>query len=83
MSLPFLPDDFLKPRLLVPCSFGVASLSADAADEGGASDDASDDASESCTGAARADAAREGCTREGCLLSSPGEDDASESHEDA
>ena len=64
MCFPFLPD-FLKPRLLVPCSFGVASLSADAADEGVASDDASDDASESCTGAAREDRAREGCTREG------------------
>ena len=68
MSLPFLPDDFLKPRLLVPCSFGVASLSADAADEGGASgdededdafeshEDASEsDEDESCTGAVRAD----------------------------
>ena len=75
MSCPFLPD-FLEPRLLVPCFFGVASLSVDAADDddvaGDADEDgASDDASESCTGAARADAARadaarKGCTREGC-----------------
>ena len=69
MSCPFLPD-FLEPRLLVPCFFGVASLSVDAADDddvaGDADEDgASDDASESCTGAARADRAREGCTREG------------------
>ncbi len=44
MSFPFLPD-FLEPRLLVPCFFGVALLSVDAAgdeDEDGASDDASE-----------------------------------------